>query len=103
MSERQLALNAEQVARLFPLRLWLDDALRVVDIGPTASKLFPSIDCGSRLDEHLRIARPSVQTTFDAIVARSSDAFIIEGLDNQRQCKGQILSTHPASIVTNTD
>lgn|GEM_PF-4488527 len=85
-------LNGDAVARLFPLRLWMDRNLVLVDIGPTAAKLFEGLQLGAPVTAGLRIARPSVEATFDAIAARASDAFILED-GRGRQSKGQMLPT----------
>ena len=94
-----LSLSAPLVARLFPFHFATDPRGRVVQAGEAMRRVCPELAEGSRAEQSLRIARPPVPFTFEAIRHRPRSLFVLESLHRPLRLRGEFIALDQEPVL----
>ncbi len=92
-------LGAELLSSVFPFHLAVDPDLRILEVGRSMAKLYPSIAPGGRLGDHFRIAQPELAVSFDTIQAAARSLFVLESKTDALRFRGQFVPYAPSAII----
>ncbi len=91
MSASPIGLEPQGFERIFPFHLAMNRQMEIVQVGEVLQRVCPRLSVGSRLEQHFRIARPSIAVAFDAIRTESQSVFLLDALHDGMRLKGQML------------
>ena len=87
-----LSLTPDQVERVFPFHLAIDQAGRLTQVGPGLRKLLPELAVGDTFEAAFTVARPMLRATgVAAMRARADTLFILEARGRPLKLRGQLL------------
>ena len=86
------------LATAFPFHLVFDADLRIVRVGRGIERICPQAVPGVELMEVARVVRPKGLKDHAAILARSSQLFVLQLVHNGLQLRGQVLQL-PESVA----
>ena len=87
-----LSLTPDQVERVFPFHLAMDQGGRLTQVGPGLRKLLPELAVGDAFDERFAVTRPRLRASgVAAMRARTDTLFILEARTGAIKLRGQML------------
>jgi len=87
-----LSLTPDQVERVFPFHLAIDQKGRLTQVGSGLRKLLPELGVGDAFDDAFIVARPMLRSTgVAAMRARADTLFILEARARTLKLRGQVL------------
>lgn len=94
-----IGLTPQEVAHVFPFHIGFDEHLRIVQLGPSLSKLVPQVALGQVLTEHFSFELPHVRAFVG--LCRSLDILaVLRVLSTGAQLRGQlVLSEEPKRLL----
>ena len=88
-----LTLMPDQVERVFPFHLAIDQSGRLTQLGPGLRKLLPGLFIGDAFDAAFTVARPMLRSSsVSAMLARADTLFILEARTRTVKLRGQVLA-----------
>jgi two-component system, NtrC family, sensor kinase len=99
MTSAQFSLSPDLFAQAFPFHLVFNPNREIIQVGEVLQRVHPQLIIGSRLEEHFKINRPTVQFDFIKFAKQTRSLFLFESLHNGMQLKGQMLYHEAESVM----
>jgi PAS domain S-box-containing protein len=100
MSSARIGISPEAFVSAFPFHLVFDRSFTILQVGPSLTRVSPSIQPGVHASAVLRVARPPVGFEWDAIRDNARSVFLLEAGAAKLLLRGQMITEEAAGTVT---
>jgi signal transduction histidine kinase len=98
-----LLLFREQVERLFPFAILVDEELKTLELGRSLRRLLPAGSVGRPLAELFTVERPVLpELTLAALLARQDAVVLLAGREHALQLRGEVVEVDGGALFVGT-
>jgi PAS domain S-box-containing protein len=90
-SVANVSISSDLFPELFPFHLAFDESLRIVQVGPSFSRIAPNISSGDKLNDWIAFVRPEMALNFESIKANQNLLFVAILVKQQIRFRGQMV------------
>ena len=93
------ALPPHAFLEAFPFHLWIDEELRVVQVGAAIQRLIPTLVVGAYAFEAIELLRPTASLDAAGLRSQQSELFVVEDASTDMRLRGQLMAMDDGSLV----